>query len=173
MRWSKLTTPMRIAVLVTVLSMVAGFATAYVYIGMARQPKQPIPFSHRIHAGTKELSCFFCHPNASNSLHAGLPPMEKCLLCHDVIASKFEPIARIRRYKDKDESIPWVRVVKLPDYVHFPHEMHIAGGIDCGECHGNVKAMDRMHLDHNLDMNHCVSCHKLRNVSRDCAACHY
>jgi hypothetical protein len=25
-------------------------------------PQQPIYFSHRVHAGVKEISCRFCHP---------------------------------------------------------------------------------------------------------------
>ena len=25
-------------------------------------PEQPIPFSHRLHAGIKEIQCQFCHP---------------------------------------------------------------------------------------------------------------
>lgn len=136
-------------------------------------PAQPIPFSHRIHAGTKDISCVFCHSYASESSNAGIPSMEKCLLCHKVVASNFEPISRIRRYNDRGEGIPWVRVSSLPDFVHFNHQPHITAGHDCGECHGDVKSMDRIKPAHDIDMNFCVTCHQKNNVSVDCYTCHY
>ena len=36
----------------------------YFYIppGVDIGPEQPIPFSHRLHAGIKEVQCRFCHP---------------------------------------------------------------------------------------------------------------
>jgi transglutaminase/protease-like cytokinesis protein 3 len=40
----------------------------------------------------------FCHPNAAVSSNPGMPSVEKCLLCHNVIASNFQPIAKIKRY---------------------------------------------------------------------------
>ena len=136
-------------------------------------PIQPVPFSHRIHAGAKSISCFFCHPNASYSSNAGIPPVEKCLLCHNVIASNFAPIKNLRQYAAQKKGVPWVRIVQLPDFVRFSHQAHIAGRKDCSECHGNVKAMDRVKLAKTIDMNFCITCHKRNNVSVDCYICHY
>ena len=34
----------------------------YVYPGQGIGPRQPIPFSHRVHAGVKAINCRFCHP---------------------------------------------------------------------------------------------------------------
>ena len=136
-------------------------------------PAQPIPFSHRIHARNKQISCFFCHPHAWNSSNAGIPPVDKCLLCHNVIATNFAPIRKISTYNARKKGIPWVRVVDLPDHVHFSHQAHIAGGQDCGECHGNVKAMDRVKLAKTIDMNLCITCHKKNKISVDCYLCHY
>ena len=31
-------------------------------------PEQPIPFSHRLHAGIKEIQCQFCHPYVGRSI---------------------------------------------------------------------------------------------------------
>lgn len=136
-------------------------------------PEQPIPFSHRIHAGTKDLNCFFCHPNATESANPGMPPVEKCLLCHNVIAVDFPPIKKIRTYYGKKEGIPWQRVNRVPDFVHFSHQIHLARGFDCGRCHGNVKAMDRVYQANVFNMDFCVTCHKNNNGPTTCFVCHY
>lgn len=135
-------------------------------------PSQPIPFSHRVH-NTKNLNCFFCHPSATYSSNAGMPPVEKCLLCHNVIAAKFQPIAKIHSYFRKNESIPWVRVNRVPGFVRFSHQIHLARRFDCSECHGNVKEMDRIRQVHKFDMNFCVTCHWRNNGPDSCFACHY
>jgi len=136
-------------------------------------PAQPIPFSHRIHAGAKQISCFFCHPYAGSSANAGIPPVDKCLLCHRVIASHFAPIHKIQEYSDRKKGIPWVRVYQLPDFVHFNHQVHIAAGRDCGDCHGDVKAMDRIKPPRTINMDFCTACHRKNDVSVDCYICHY
>lgn len=134
---------------------------------------QPIPFSHHIHVSTKKLNCFFCHPYATVSDHAGLPPVEKCYLCHRVIASKFWPIAKVVDHYDQSKPIPWVRVYRVPDFVHFSHQAHLAKRFDCGQCHGNVAEMDRIGLRQKIDMNWCITCH-WRNKGPDvCFTCHY
>ena len=166
----------RVAGWVLTLAVCAAAVTAvsvYGFNALNPGPRQPIPFSHRIHAGTKDLSCFFCHNSALRSSNAGMPPVEKCLLCHNVIASNWEPIARIRKYYDRGESIPWVRVNRVPDFVRFSHQAHLAAKIDCGHCHGNVKAMDRITPSPNLKMGFCVHCHKSRKATVDCYTCHY
>ena len=42
-----------------------------------------------------------------------------------------------------DKPIVWHRVTDLPDYVYFNHSIHIAKGVGCSSCHGEV---DRMPL---------------------------
>lgn len=162
----------RVSIIVLVTAAIAiGAAVALDWLDPG--PAQPIPFSHRVHATTKQISCFFCHPYAGSSSNAGIPPVEKCLLCHNVIASQFAPIRKIKVYDLRKKGIPWVRVVKLPDFVHFSHQVHIAAGRDCGDCHGNVKAMDRVRLPRTINMDFCTACHRKNNVSVDCFICHY
>ena len=136
-------------------------------------PRQPVPFSHRVHVSTKEISCFFCHPYATRSSNAGLPSVAKCLLCHNVIASRFPPIAKVLDYQRKNEPIPWVRVNMLPDHVHFSHQAHLTRRFDCGVCHGNVTAMDRVGQAQRFDMNFCVTCHWKNKGPDSCYSCHY
>ncbi|MDO8588182.1 MAG: cytochrome c3 family protein [Armatimonadota bacterium] len=136
-------------------------------------PEQPIPFSHRVHAGDKEIGCFFCHQFAMNSSNAGMPSVEKCLLCHNVIAMRFPPIAKIHTYYSRDEGIPWKRVNRVPDFVHFSHEPHLARGFDCGRCHGNVREMDRVSQANVFTMDFCIKCHRQNKASQSCFVCHY
>jgi hypothetical protein len=152
---------------------VITFAAAAGVRSLNPGPEQPIPFSHRIHVSTKNLNCFFCHPNATTSANAGLPPVEKCLLCHNVIAADFPPIRKIHAYYAKDEGIPWQRVNRVPDFVHFSHQAHLARRFDCSRCHGNVSQMDRISQAHVFTMDFCITCHKANKGPVSCYTCHY
>jgi hypothetical protein len=54
--------------------------------------KQPIPFSHRVHAGNKGIGCVMCHPHALTRPVAGIPPVETCMLCHMRIIIHYPPV---------------------------------------------------------------------------------
>lgn len=161
-------------VLLIVIALVGVLLVALVTIGgFTPGPRQPVPFSHYVHASTKQISCFFCHPYAGTSANAGIPPVEKCMLCHKVIASNFKPIKLLRDYYNRKEPVLWARVDAIPDFVHFSHACHIARGVDCSKCHGNVKGMDRITPVRQFDMNFCVTCHWQTKASADCFICHY
>lgn len=136
-------------------------------------PEQPLPFSHRIHAGVRQISCMFCHDSVDRSSNAGMPEVAKCLLCHHIILHEFPPIQKLHGYYDRGQPVPWVRVYRLMDYEHFNHEMHLAKGIDCRECHGDVKAMDRITIVYTIDMGFCIDCHRRHGAPVDCTICHY
>jgi hypothetical protein len=162
----------------TALIWLAGVAllaalTGIVFAALYKGPDQPVPFSHRLHVTDKQLSCFFCHPNAMNSNNPGMPPLEKCLLCHNVIVPKFSPVAKLHDYYNKGKSIRWVRVNGVPDFVHFSHQAHLASRIDCGACHGNIKAMDRVTVVNKFDMDFCLKCHWKMGANASCYTCHY
>ena len=80
------------------------------------------------------------------------------------------------------EPIPWIRVVRIPDFVFFSHAAHNRVGVGCAECHGPVETFDRMHVDRSLTMGFCVDCHRRTtrtgidgrqvDASIDCIACH-
>ena len=173
MRIPNRTLPLVVGVIGLAALLALAAAARLVSAALNVGPEQPIPFSHRIHVGTKDLSCFFCHPNAATSSNAGMPSVEKCLLCHNVIASQFPPIAKIRQYERRGQGMPWVRVAVLPDFVHFTHQAHLARRVDCGRCHGNVREMDRIKQVHRFKMGFCVDCHRKNKVSTDCFTCHY
>ena len=37
-------------------------------------PEQPVPYSHRLHAGEMEMDCRYCHANVERSHEAMVPP---------------------------------------------------------------------------------------------------
>jgi hypothetical protein len=160
--------------------LVAGMMAvgALTVLGAALYPRglgvrQPIPFSHQLHAGTKQIGCLLCHPGAWQTPVAGLPSVQTCMLCHSRIIIHHPEIQKVRRHFVEGQPISWVRVTNLPDLAHFDHGMHLAAGVDCGTCHGNVKAMDRIVPRPEFTMGFCIECHRKNNATHDCFACHY
>ena len=144
----------------------------YILPAKAIGPEQPIPFSHHVHAGVKEIQCEFCHPYVGRSKHPGLPPVEKCLYCHKYIIPTHPEIQKERRYFDTRTPTPWVKVNYLAEHVVFNHQRHIRKEIACRECHGAVETMDRL-KDAQFRMGFCVTCHKEKEANLDCwLACH-
>jgi len=158
------------AIVVTGWLLRVGYQMVYPYPAGV---EQPLPFSHRVHSGEREINCLFCHDGADRSKNAGMPEVSKCLLCHSVIIPQLEPVRKLHEYYQRKQPIPWRRIYHLPDFTHFSHEMHLAGGVDCGECHGNVKEMDRVVQATPMEMGFCVDCHRKNDASVDCLLCHY
>jgi hypothetical protein len=145
----------------------------YLYPGEGIGPQQPIYFSHRVHAGAKEIDCRFCHPFVERSPNAGLPPMQKCFFCHEYIIPNHPQILKEREHYDQKNPVPWIRIFWVPDFVYFNHLPHIKwAGLDCSQCHGDVKSMDRL-KPVNFKMGFCLECHRQMNAQIDCwLACH-
>jgi hypothetical protein len=53
-------------------------------------PTQPIAFSHKLHAGTLEINCQYCHFAAAKGPHAGIPPASLCMACHRLVTAASE-----------------------------------------------------------------------------------
>ena len=120
-----------------VLIFTGGFI--YVYYGLLQAdvgPEQPIPFSHNVHSGVKQIQCQYCHPYVAYSNHPGIPPVEKCLHCHNYIIANHPWIKVEHRYFNTETSTPWVKVNYVAEHVLFNHQRHINGQIACRECHG-------------------------------------
>ena len=148
-------------------------ATAALYYRVPPVGKaQPIPFSHRLHAGDKQIACFFCHTGAMATERAGVPPLQTCMQCHQRIIVDYPPIQDLRRHYLQGIPVEWERVNDVPDFVYFDHQVHLMRGVDCGTCHGDVKAMDRIVPAHELNMGFCVQCHRDNGASHDCLMCH-
>jgi len=136
-------------------------------------PRQPIAFSHKIHAGQNKIACQYCHGGVRRTAAAGIPSERLCMGCHKLVAANKPEIIRLRGTFEKKEPIPWLRVNDLPDFVYFNHYPHIARGLACKKCHGDVETMTELHPVVNLaDMAWCVDCHRQNQASVDCYTCH-
>ena len=133
---------------------------------------QPIAFSHRLHAGHKAIDCRFCHPNVARSTYPGIPPVEKCLYCHNYIIANHPEIRKEHNYFNTNTPTPWVKVFYLPEHVLFNHQRHIKREVACESCHGAVRQMDRL-KGLRFKMGFCLECHRTKAVNLDCwLACH-
>jgi hypothetical protein len=133
---------------------------------------QPIAFSHKTHAGEFGIDCLYCHSGARRSTVAGIPSVQLCMGCHKLVAANRPEIARLRGYWERKTPIRWTKIIKEPDYVFFNHFPHVDRGIRCQECHGPIETMAEVRLDHSLNMDRCVSCHRREGALIDCYTCH-
>lgn len=132
-------------------------------------PTQPVKFSHAVHAGQNGTDCIYCHSSAPYSKVAGIPPVNVCMNCHLMVrtgtrSGQYEISKVISSYENM-KPVEWIKVHNLPDHVFFNHAQHItAGGVNCTECHGNVKEMDVIKQVSDLSMGWCINCHKTKKV---------
>lgn len=144
------------------------WATPQLTIG----PEQPIPFSHNVHSGVKQIQCQYCHPYVAYSNFPGMPPVEKCLHCHNYIIEQHPWIQKEHEYFNTDNPTPWIKVNYVAEHVLFNHQRHINNKVSCQECHGQVQ---NQHLlpQKVWYMNECITCHNEKKVNVDCwLACH-
>ncbi len=140
--------------------------------GWGKAPRQPVAFSHALHAGQYKLDCLYCHSAARISPQAGLPSLEACIGCHKRATDKPE-LLKVQDYWQRREPIPWLRVHKLPLFTRFTHKRHIRAGVECYSCHGQVTRMERVEQVSSLKMGWCVTCHEAQQADKDCLVCHY
>lgn len=141
-------------------------------------PVQPVRFPHPAHVQTLKMNCLYCHFAANSSPDPGLPAVGTCMGCHTVIAAGKPEIKKLAAFWNKQQPVPWVRIHKLPEYVHFPHVRHVAAGVACQTCHGDVENMKQVYQANSLSMGWCLSCHVGQSnppfrARYDCATCHY
>lgn len=135
-------------------------------------PAQPIPFSHKIHAGDNKIACLYCHTGADKGRHAQVPPMNVCMNCHSVVKADSPWIQKLKSQYEKGEPLEWIKVHDQPDFVFFNHRPHIAKGVACESCHGDVKNMDKVQQVESLNMGYCLDCHRAKGAPTDCYTCH-
>lgn len=124
------------------------------------QPRQPLPFSHAVHAGELGIDCRYCHTTVETAAHAAIPSTGICMNCHERIATESEKLLPVRQSRATGEPIPWVRVHDLPDYVYFDHSAHVWRGVGCDWCHGAVDRMAEVAQVETLSMGWCLDCHR-------------
>ncbi len=143
------------------------YMTIIVYFGFSPkatdvgyEPVQPVPYSHRLHAGELGIDCRYCHSTVERTARATLPPTETCMNCHRRIWPKSEKLLAVRRSYVSGMPIRWVRIHKLPQYAYFNHSVHLAKGVGCVECHGRIDRMEQIRQVQPLSMGFCLDCHR-------------
>jgi len=157
------------------------------------QPKQPIAFSHKVHAGQNKIDCNYCHSSARHSKTSGIPSTNVCMNCHKYVdgseivnaetgelkygGERSPEIAKIYAAIGWDadklaytegyvqKPVEWIRIHNLPDLAYFNHAQHVtAGQVECQTCHGPVQEMDEVYQYSELTMGWCINCHRETEV---------
>ena len=183
-----------IAMAAVLLFLVGGYMTTKGAQGLGRnknyQPKQPIFYSHKVHAGINQINCLYCHGGAQDSKHASIPSVNVCMNCHQAIneykgeklyteegeeVNGTDQIKKLYEYAgftpgkpfdaSKAKPIEWTKIHNLPDHVYFNHSQHIkAGKVQCQTCHGEITKMDEVKQFADLSMGWCINCHRETKV---------
>jgi mono/diheme cytochrome c family protein len=184
-----------ITLLTLILFVIGGYFAVKGAIGLGRtqgyQPEQPIYYSHKVHAGTNQISCLYCHGGAMEGKHANIPSVNTCMNCHMTITeyageqlydedgkeiSGTAEIQKLHEYagwdatrkefSNKGKPVEWIKIHNLPDHVYFNHSQHTrAGNVQCQTCHGNIQDMHEVKQFSELSMGWCVNCHRESKVN--------
>ena len=194
--WEWIISPMgRIAALIAALTLFSVLAYGIYYT--QQPPDQKIQFRHDRHVAL-QVQCLYCHPGALRGASPGLPTLTKCWGCHQQLAiTDTSPrLAVLKDYIANKKDIAWVPVAQVPDFVHFNHRPHIAAGVNCEACHGDLGKMEIYENPQVINMGWCLNCHKSRTEDNyqnnptndpkvsavlaekrikltDCGTCHY
>jgi hypothetical protein len=151
-----------------------GTVLLTLFAAWAALGQQPLEFPHNKHIA-KGLECVDCHITVDIAAAAGMPSVRKCMFCHKLFATKAPGVKLLQQYASQGREIPWVRVYKFERAAHvkFEHAPHVWAKVDCKTCHGDVAQMTVVEPVVRHSMGACLKCHRERNVTQDCAACHY
>jgi hypothetical protein len=122
--------------------------------------EQPIPFSHQHHVRDDGIDCRYCHTSVETSAFAGIPPLTTCMTCHSQLFRGAPVLEPLYRAYDTGAPLRWNRVHDLPDFVYFDHSIHVAKGVGCSTCHGQVDRMPLTRRVASLYMQWCLECHR-------------
>nr|WP_310587580.1 c-type cytochrome [Larkinella knui] len=129
-------------------------------------PKQPIAFSHKLHAGQYQINCNYCHTAVYKGKSATIPSANICMNCHGEIKRESPEIQKIYKAIEEDRPVEWVRVHNLPDFAYFNHAQHTnVGQVQCQTCHGEIEKMEVVEQRSSLTMGWCIDCHRKTEVA--------
>jgi hypothetical protein len=131
------------------------------YVTRAQETReQPVPFSHKHHVSGLGIDCRYCHTSVETGAFAGIPPTKTCMTCHSQIWADSPMLEPVRESYRTDQSIEWLRLHDLADFVYFNHSIHVKKGVGCDTCHGPVNEMPLMWKEETLQMEWCLECHR-------------
>lgn len=158
-------TILRIGGALGLLGVIGGVA-AFTYISYPTTldtgytPVQPVPYSHKLHAGNLGMDCYYCHNTVYRAAYAAIPATETCMNCHVRVKPQSPVLQPVRDSYATGQAVPWVKIHKLPSYVYFNHSSHITAGVSCVSCHGRIDQMVEVQQVKSLAMSWCLECHR-------------
>lgn len=176
----------RLALVFIILLLIGTGGLAMIYrhspmaTGQGVQILQPLPFSHQHHVQGLGLDCRYCHTSVEKSSSAGFPDTKTCFGCHSHIWSEAPVLEPVRKSARDHRPLSWLRVNRLPDHVYFDHSIHIAKGVSCMSCHGDVSKMAVLVQTRSFLMRDCLECHESSEKKygvkappiTNCSVCH-
>ncbi len=142
------------------VTFVIGFWFSPRHTDVGYAPEQPVPYSHKLHAGLLGIDCRYCHQNVERSPHASVPDTNTCMNCHAQVKKDSPNLEAVRKSVANNAPIPWIKVHMLPQFAYFNHEAHLRAGVGCVSCHGRVDKMDVVRQAEPLSMGWCLDCHR-------------
>jgi hypothetical protein len=73
-------------------------------------PVQPIPLSHKVHAGSLKLKCKMCHPNADSGETMQTAKVSRCMQCHSALKADSPVIQKLAAVAKDNREVSWERV---------------------------------------------------------------
>lgn len=157
-------TPIPMGIGLGVVAILAISAFAYYISPYSTQvgyaPEQPLPYSHKLHAGDLGMDCRYCHVGVERSPVAMVPATETCMNCHQLIKKDSEKLVLVRESYETDVPLEWIRIHHSPDFVYFDHSIHMNSGVGCETCHGRIDQMAVVRQAQPLSMGWCLDCHR-------------
>ena len=138
----------------------AAFYRSSYATGKEEVVPQPVAFSHAHHVGQLGIDCRYCHTSVEDSHFAGIPPTKTCINCHQQVWTGADMLAPVRESYKNDTPIEWNRVHNVPHYAYFNHSIHVAKGVGCQSCHGDIDKMNLTFQSKTLLMEWCITCHR-------------
>jgi mono/diheme cytochrome c family protein len=161
-----------IALTAIVLLVLAGYWIVNGAVNMGRQqnymPKQPVFYSHKVHAGVNQINCLYCHAGAEKSRQAMIPSTNVCMNCHKQI-NEYTGTEKLITYEGKEvngteeihklyEAAGWDPVKK--DYKRDANGKIMAKPIEWVKIHN---LPDHVYFNHSQHVAvgkvQCQSCH--------------
>ncbi len=151
------------------VAIVLAGVVGYAYTQIARssylthrylERQQPVQFSHKHHVGDDGIDCRYCHTSVETAASAGMPPTQTCMNCHSQIWVDSPYLEPVRASYRDNKPIQWLKVHDLPEYAYFNHSIHVAKGVGCASCHGDVANMPAVYQENTLQMEWCIACHR-------------
>jgi len=137
----------------------AAFYRSDYTTGTHEVTEQPVPFSHKHHVGELGIDCRYCHTAFEQSASAGFPPSKTCMNCHQQMWVGADLLQPVRDYA-KGKPIAWTKIHNVPHYTYFNHSIHVAKGVGCVSCHGQIDEMNLVYQSKTLLMEWCLDCHR-------------